>query len=100
MACAAFPLGFGVYTLVRGQLTHFYPAPLLDIAKLGALSMPGNMAVMAIVLAALGFLLVGADRLLARRAARLATSCYRTGASCQRRDFWSNHLRTGFSMRL
>lgn len=63
----AFPLGFGVYTMVRGPLTGFYPYPFLDVASLGIGAVLVNMAAMSAFFIALGLVFVLIDRLLARR---------------------------------
>jgi len=63
----AFPLGFGVYTMIRGPLTGFYPYPFLDVVSLGFGAVLVNMAAMSAVFIALGLIFVLIDRQLARR---------------------------------
>ena len=63
----AFPLGFGVYTMIRGPLTGFYPYPFLDVTSLGFGAVLVNMAAMSAFFIALGLGFALTDRLLARR---------------------------------
>jgi hypothetical protein len=60
-----FPALYGVYTLLHGWLTGFYPYPFVDVPKLGAGKVLANSAVLALVFVAAGALLVAADRLVA-----------------------------------
>lgn len=73
-ASLAFPLAYVAYALIQGGLTGFYPYWFLNPAKPrpeGIGSYAGVLAFVAVVSAcflAIGFLLVAADKALARRA--------------------------------
>jgi len=64
----AFPLAFGIYTILRGPLTGFYPYPFLDVNELGLGQVLVNMTVMSAVFGLLGLALVVIGRTLGRRA--------------------------------
>jgi hypothetical protein len=58
------------YVLVRGALTQRYPYPFLDVVGLGMGRTLFNASVLAVAIAVLGGLFLGADRWLARRGGR------------------------------
>ena len=62
-----FPLGYGVYSIVRGPIASFYPYPFLDASVLGMSKVMVNMAAMSALFAILGVVLVLADRALRPR---------------------------------
>jgi len=62
-----FPLIFAVYTLVRGELSGFYPYPFVNAAKLGYARVGSNCLFLLVAMTALGLLLVGVDRWIGRR---------------------------------
>jgi hypothetical protein len=64
-----FPLAYGVYSLVRGPFSGFYPYPFLDVGHLGLAKVLANMALMSAFFALLGLGFVFLDRLLKRRRA-------------------------------
>jgi len=57
-----FPLAYGIYVLVHGQLASFYPYPFVDAGHLGLPRVLLNMAGFAIVMLLVGRLLIGVDR--------------------------------------
>lgn len=62
-----FPLAYGVYSLVRGPLSGFYPYPFLDVGHIGLARVLVNMALMSAFFALLGLGFVFLDGLLKRR---------------------------------
>ena len=64
-----FPLGYGLYSILRGPLSGFYPYPFLDVSDLGLAKVAVNMAAVAGLFLALGLAFVLIDRLLKRRRA-------------------------------
>lgn len=63
----AFPAIYGVWTLVHGAFSGFYPYPFMDVGELGYLAVLRNMAFLVVGFLAPGLLLVAIDRLLGRR---------------------------------
>lgn len=64
-----FPLAYGIYSIVRGPLSGFYPYPFLDVGHLGLAKVLANMALMSALFALLGLGFVFLDGLLKRRRA-------------------------------
>jgi hypothetical protein len=69
-----FPLAYAVYSLIHGAITGFYPYPFIDVSKLGYGKVLANMAVLILVFAGLGLLLIAVDRWLGRRRERTASA--------------------------
>jgi hypothetical protein len=61
-----FPALYGVWTLLHGALSGFYPYPFLDISKFGGLAVTRNMLVVALLFAGLGYAARWLDSGLAR----------------------------------
>ncbi|MDB5737635.1 MAG: hypothetical protein JWO65_1303 [Sphingomonas bacterium] len=61
-----FPTLYGLWTLLHGVLSGFYPYPFLDVAKFGGLAVTRNMLVVALVFAGLGYAARWLDSGLAR----------------------------------
>ena len=68
------PLAYAVYSLIHGAITGFYPYPFIDVSKLGYGKVLANMAVLILVFAGLGLLLIAVDRWLGRRRERTASA--------------------------
>ncbi len=66
IAWLGFPAVFGIWTLVHGALSGFYPYPFLDVGKLGYALVVRNMLGMTMGFLVLAVLLVALDRLLGR----------------------------------
>lgn len=60
----AFPLAYGIYSLVRGPHSGFYPYPFLDVGHLGLTRVLTNMVLMSAFFALLGLGFVFLDGLL------------------------------------
>lgn len=67
IAWLGFPAAYGVWTLVHGALSGFYPYPFLDVTALGYGAVVRNMAGMTLGFLVLAVLLVALDRMLGRR---------------------------------
>ncbi len=67
---AIYPIAYLVYALIRGEFTHRYPYPFLNINTLGWPLTLLNATVIAIAFLAAGYLVVWLDTLLARRTTR------------------------------
>lgn len=61
-----FPLGYGVYTLIKGMITGFYPYPFLDLSALSFGQVLVNMAGFTLFYLAGGAVFVGLGRVLPR----------------------------------
>jgi hypothetical protein len=66
---AAYPLTYLAYALFRGRIEGQYPYPFLDVGKFGWAATASNAAGIAAGFLIAGYLMVGLDRWLARRAA-------------------------------
>ena len=64
---ALYPLGYLFYALLRGQFTHRYPYPFLNVNELGWVRMLTNALLIAIAFLAASWLFVWLDSLLSRR---------------------------------
>lgn len=62
-----YPLGFGAWTLVHGAIGGWYPYPFMDVARFGYPAVLRNMAMIALLFAALGYGLRWIDGRLGRR---------------------------------
>jgi hypothetical protein len=60
------PLVYLIWTILRGAWLHEYPYPFVDIDALGAASVMINCALVCLLFATLGMVLIGIDRTLAR----------------------------------
>jgi hypothetical protein len=69
-----FPFAYAVYSLIHGAITGFYPYPFIDVSKLGYDKVFANMAVLILVFAGLGLLLISVDRWLGRRREKTANA--------------------------
>lgn len=69
-----FPTAYGVYTLVHGALTGFYPYPFLSVTKLGYGRALLDLVALACLFALLGAALVAVDRARRSALARIAPS--------------------------
>lgn len=65
---AILPLAYFAYALIRGRVEGVYAYPFLDLAKLGWLRMGAEAALMGAAFMATGFVLVGLDAWMGRRA--------------------------------
>lgn len=65
----AFPLLYGVYSIVRGPLTGFYPYPFLDLGQHGLATVGVNMLVMAAGFLVVGLIFIAVDRAMGARRA-------------------------------
>lgn len=65
----ALPFAYGLYSIVRGPMSGFYPYPFMDVPKLGMPAVLVNMGIVALlfVILASGFVLL--DRVMKRRRA-------------------------------
>src|SRR5664280_110702 len=61
------PAVWAAYTLVRGAITAWYPYPFIDAGTLGYPRTLVNIAGIAVLLTVVALLVVGAERMLARR---------------------------------
>jgi hypothetical protein len=61
-----FPVTYAGYSLIHGAATGFYPYPFLDVTQLGYERVLLNMAILTVVFALLGLLLVGINRALGK----------------------------------
>ncbi len=64
---AAYPLAYLGYTLVRGAFDARYPYPFLDVGRLGWGPVAAYAGAIAFLFLAVGWAMVGLDRVLARR---------------------------------
>jgi hypothetical protein len=62
----AFPLVYGIWTLVHGARSGFWPYPFLDVGALGWSPVLVHMAAMSALFLGLGLVLVLIDHLLGR----------------------------------
>jgi len=62
LAWCAYPVGYFVVTLLRGELTGLYPYPFVDLAALGIEHTMANALALLGVFAAIGLVLVALDR--------------------------------------
>ena len=58
----AFPAGYALYVLLRGELAGVYPYPFLDVSKLGYTGALRNAAGLSAVFVATGFVMLAAKR--------------------------------------
>lgn len=63
----AFPALYGLWSLIHGAMSGWYPYPFLDVTTLGYPRTFGNMAAMVLAFLVPGLIVVAVDRLLARR---------------------------------
>ncbi|GGQ38746.1 Pr6Pr family membrane protein [Couchioplanes azureus] len=68
----AFPLGYLVFALIRGLVTHTYPYPFIDVNDLGYGGVALSTVFFAVVFWLLGLAFVGIDRLAVGSRARRA----------------------------
>lgn len=64
----SWPVAWLIYTLIRGELTDFYPYPFIDVAELGYGRTLLNAAGITVVFLAVGWLFAFGDRRLGDRA--------------------------------
>ncbi len=64
---AAYPLGYFAYALVRGEFTHRYPYPFVNVIALGWARVVMNAAGIAVVFLAVAWVFLWVDTLLGRR---------------------------------
>lgn len=69
LAWLAWPAAYAGWSLLRGAISGFYPYPFLEVPRLGYGAVGLNMAAVLAAFAAVGALLVMADRLLPRKPA-------------------------------
>jgi hypothetical protein len=69
-----FPALYGIYTLARGPFAAWYPYPFIDAGKLGYATTALNIVLLLAAFVALGALLVGIDRALARLVPAMKTA--------------------------
>lgn len=62
-----YPLCYGAWTLLHGAVAGWYPYPFIDVAAFGYPTVLQNLAVVALLFAALGYALRWADTRLAHR---------------------------------
>lgn len=65
-----FPLGYGLWALALGAGNGFYPYPFLDVSTLGYPAVARNLAILLIIFAALGAVMVAVGRRLPAATAR------------------------------
>ncbi len=58
------PFIYGIYAVVRGTFTGFWPYPFMDVGKLGAVEVVMNFVVLMIGFAVLGLIVVGLAKIL------------------------------------
>jgi hypothetical protein len=58
-----FPLLYCIYTLIRGQLSGYYPYPFMDLTQLGMDRVLVNMGAMLVLFLVISILLVGITKL-------------------------------------
>jgi hypothetical protein len=61
------PVAWTAYTIVRGVVVDWYPYPFLDLDELGWGRVVANVVGIAVLFVLVGFVVIGADRLLQRR---------------------------------
>ena len=66
-----YPFGYLLYALVRGEFTHRYPYPFVNVNELGWASTISNAFLIGLAFLAVSWLLVWFDSLLGRRAPAL-----------------------------
>lgn len=64
------PVGWIIYTLIRGAITGWYPYPFLDVAAIGAAATVRNLAVIIVLAVLLLLIMKAADRLPSLRSSR------------------------------
>jgi hypothetical protein len=69
----AFPALYGVWTLIHGALSGWYPYPFLDVTALGYPRTFANMAGMVVAFLVPGLLVVALDRVLTRASSPLGS---------------------------
>ncbi len=69
LAWCLYPMAYGVYALLRGEMMGTYPYPFIDVASLGYARVLGNTVVLLACFAVMGSLVV----LIARQSARLGS---------------------------
>lgn len=62
------PLAFLAWTLLRGAWLHEYPYPFVNVDELGVAAVVRNCAGIGVLFLLFGFVLVGIDRVIGRRA--------------------------------
>lgn len=62
----AYPIAYGLFNLIRGQITGFYPYPFLDISTLGFSAVSLNMLGFTLFYAIGGVVFIGLGRILSR----------------------------------
>jgi len=67
-----YPIGYGVFNLIRGHFTGFYPYPFLDISKIGAGAVSMNMLGFALFYGFGGVAVIFLGRVLSRDRAETA----------------------------
>lgn len=60
-----FPAGYGIYTIVRGAFTGFYPYPFVDVATIGYPTVIRNIVLFTVGFGVAGTMLLAVDRLAA-----------------------------------
>ncbi|MGC0363701.1 hypothetical protein ABH922_001685 [Rhodococcus sp. 27YEA15] len=63
----SFPLGYGIYSLIRGSLVEWYPYPFLDPGQSGYLEVVIGLVVLWVSMGVMGVAVVVAGRIGARR---------------------------------
>lgn len=62
----AYPIAYGLFNLIRGQITGFYPYPFLDISSLGLSTVSLNMLGFTLFYALGGVIFIYLGRMLSR----------------------------------
>lgn len=65
-----YPLVYGLFNIVRGMLTGFYPYPFIDISKLGAVSVAVNMTAFTAAYAIGAAIFITVGKFLSKRISR------------------------------
>jgi len=65
-ASLVLPIGYGIWTLLHGAVTKWYPYPFLDVTQLGLVRVLANLGALLALFAAVALALVIADRKIER----------------------------------
>ena len=65
-ASLVLPIGYGIWTLLHGAVTKWYPYPFVDVTQLGLVRVLANLGGLLALFAAVALALVIADRKIER----------------------------------